>query len=712
MLGHKCGICLSSRSEHLPPTKHAHEDWCALTSCGHVYHLSCIEQWHRIGNEHGCPARCTSRNVKRQKRAGSHILESLPYLRLYVDAPRAPGANVPPSSDAVDAPEVEVEVAPRVQARRDKGKARAVPDDEDDDDDGDGDESEQDDGGAVDEVTRLRRQRTEALDTVRRQRDELAQLRERLRFAEMPRPPPRTARPGMVSAWDRAEPYDGGPIFAPPGPHPSDVHEAGVHDPAEAYDVLYHDPFAESDDDGGDEYDDCEECGHAHAEDESCIYQRGSLELRDAEREIAQLRRDARRNDPQAVAALAAQLRAHKARYDELEMRHRELDARVDDLVRQRNEAQSVYHEAKIKWQEEVRRLKQQLNASGESGEEVIRQLGQEIEAKEREILHLKAAQEGREQRADEACKKAADAAQRARNESLAAQAEAKRSVEAAMDHAAQEVRLRKRVDLANKAALEKIKKLKAKNKDRQTKRGVLAPDSDDDDDDDNDNAFLPLNASITLSHTRSRASLTPDDPSSAFRINNKSRLLASPAKRSAHSRTPFDEAGDVSLETDPVEDADADAEAHPEDDELEYADVDMAQDDDDEVENRPPQVDLDSDSDIEIVEPVPSKYFSSSAPVARPLGARNSAPAAAVDLFSPPRSGSGSASTSGKKRAFGLTTLAEGSSSSSAASSSWASKKPALSQSRADKYLPDFASAAAVRKAAAAGPKRKVKRR
>ena len=296
------------------------------------------------------------------------------------------------------------------------------------------------------------------------------------------------------------------------------------------------------------------------------------------------------------------------------------------------------------------------------------------------------------------------------------------------MEHAAEEVRLRKRVDLANKAALEKvrplparrlscsaprpdylshhrlqIKKLKAKNKELQTKRGILAPDTDDDDDD--ANAFLPLNASITLS--RSRTSLTPDDPASTFRINNNARLLASPTKRSRR-RTPFDETCDVSLETDPVEDADAadaDANAECEDDELEYADVDMAHDDDDdddEVENRPPHVELDSDSDIEIVEPVPSKYFSSSAP-ARPFGARNTV--AADDPFPPPGS-----STSGKKRAFGLTTLAEGSSAS--ASSSWASKKPALSQSRADKYLPDFASAAAVRKAAAVGPKHKVKRR
>jgi len=299
------------------------------------------------------------------------------------------------------------------------------------------------------------------------------------------------------------------------------------------------------------------------------------------------------------------------------------------------------------------------------------------------------------------------------------------------MEHAAEEVRLRKRVEHANKAALDKvrplparslsfsapcpdylshhrlqIKKLKAKNKELQTKRGILAPDTDDDDDD--ANAFLPLNASSTLS--RSRTSLTPDDPASAFRINNNSRLLASPTERSRR-RTPFDETCDVSLETDPVEDADADAaDVDREDDELEYADVDMAHDndgDDDEVENRPPHVELDSDSDIEIVEPVPSKYFSSSAP-ARPFGARNSVFTAAADRCSPPRSMSGS--TSGKKRAFGLTTLAEGSSAS--ASSSWASKKPALSQSRADKYLPDFASAAAVRKAAAVGPKHKVKRR
>ena len=247
-------------------------------------------------------------------------------------------------------------------------------DDEDEDEDDDAESERDDEPGAQDEVTRLRRQRSEALDTVRRQRDELAQLRERLRVAE-------AARAAARTTYNRAEREP--PFFMPRGPHPYDVPEDGVHDPAEAYNALYDDPFSDADD----EPEDCEECGHAHDPDESCDYARGSSELRDAEREIAALRRDARRNDPQAVAALAAQLRAHQLRYDELEARHRELDARVGDLVRQRNEAHSVYHEAKIKWQEEVRRLQQQLNASGESGEEVIRQLGQEIEAKEHEIF-------------------------------------------------------------------------------------------------------------------------------------------------------------------------------------------------------------------------------------------------------------------------------------------------------------------------------------
>ncbi|GAA5909314.1 hypothetical protein JCM8208_005641 [Rhodotorula glutinis] len=675
MLGHKCGICLSSRSEHLPPTKHAHEDWCALTSCGHVYHLSCIEQWHRIGNEHGCPARCASRDVKRLKHAKSRLTESLPYLRLYVDAPRAPGANVAPSSDAVEAP---VEVKPPV-ARRDKGKgkARAVPDDEEED--------EEDEGGAMDEVTRLRRQRTEALDTVRRQRDEIVQLHGRLRVAES----------SMSAAAAAARRTYRSPFFSADGGggsggrirHPFDNGEGDMDDDAELYADLY---------EGW-----CGDCEQEHDGEDECPP--FAAELHEARTELARLQAVA---DPQAVAAMAAQLRALQTRFDELSARHGALEEQCAEQVRERDEARNVYHEGKIKWQEEVRRLRQQLNASGESGEEVIRQLGQEIEAKEHEIFLLKAEQEGHEHRADEACKKAADAAQRARHESLAAQAEAKRNVDAAMEHAAQEVRLRKRVDVANKAALEKIKKLKAKNKELQTKRGILAPDSDDDDDDDDDDsAYLPLNASVVLSRTRTRTSLTPDDPStsSAFRINNNSRLLASPTKqRSAARRTPFDDTCDVSLETDPVEDADADLDDFEgEGDELEYADVDLAQDD--EVENRPPrQVELDSDSDIEIVEPVPSKYFSSSAP-ARPLAARNSA---AEDLLSPPRPTSTSL---GKKRAFGLTMLAEGS---SAASSSWASKKPALSQSRSDKYLPDFASAASVRKAAAVGPKHKVKRR
>ena len=286
------------------------------------------------------------------------------------------------------------------------------------------------------------------------------------------------------------------------------------------------------------------------------------------------------------MAALAAQLRALQTRFDELRDKSDELQARCDELVRERDELVNDHHEARIKWEEEMRRLKDKLRTSGASGEEVIRQLGQEIDEKDHEIFlcacpsasppcapdclltgdagtrrSLKAAQDGHKLRADAACKAADEIAAKARQESLAVQAEAQQRIKVEKDKAAEDHDIRKRFERAHQDTLQRVrgppsnlrmnssksrgpdplpssrhaaqyKKLKKKLKDLQTKRGILATDSDDD----AVSAPQASTSAATVSHKRSRTSLSPDQAGpAAFRINNNSRLLASPTKR-AHS--------------------------------------------------------------------------------------------------------------------------------------------------------------------------------
>ncbi|TNY23447.1 hypothetical protein DMC30DRAFT_21007 [Rhodotorula diobovata] len=698
MNGHKCLICLGSRSESRPPSKPANEDWCALTSCGHVLHLSCTQQWVRSTTDPDklCPLGCASLDVKRKKARGGALTESLPYLRIFLDAPDPPGA---PSSDAVDMDDVKPRLTRRNKGKgKGKGKARAIPDDEEEDEE---DEQASEDATAAgqDEVKRLRRERAELHDTARTQREHIKRLEAELRRSAVAPPVPVQTEGRSVVAPAPAYASTSGAVGQVRSRYFSSIAPAPPRDPLRPDRTTWRDDCYDDDDD--DEMR-CGSCGHGHGCYDECLgpsVHEVQDELEEAHEELARLRATARANDPQAVAALAAQLRALQTRFDELRDKSDELQARYDELVRERDELVNDHHEARIKWEEEMRRLKDKLRTSGASGEEVIRQLGQEIDEKDHEIFLLKAAQDGHKLRADAACKAADEIAAKARQESLAVQAEAQQRIKVEKDKAAEDHDIRKRFERAHQDTLQRYKKLKKKLKDLQTKRGILATDSDDD----AVSAPQASTSAATVSHKRSRTSLSPDQAGpAAFRINNNSRLLASPTKR-AHSRTPVDPC-DISLETDPVEYADAD-----DDDDLEYVDaprlIEEAEEEGvqhrgDEVENRPP-VGLESDSsDVEIVE---SSFFarpaSSSAP-ARPLAARGSA----VNAFP-----TASASSS-KKRAFGLTTLVEGSSrASSSSGSGWAPKKPALSQARSDKYLPDFASS---RAAATTGPKHRIKRK
>ncbi|BGP39746.1 hypothetical protein JCM10450v2_003716 [Rhodotorula kratochvilovae] len=686
MVALKCCICFSSRSDQCPPTRAAEEDWCAFTSCGHVYHLSCVERWHTVDRTLGCPNRCPSLNVKRKKHVDSNLQVPLPYLRLFVHSREGDA----PSSDALAAEGEK----PRVKREKGKGKARAVSDDEEEEEDDD-DAS----AGGQDELVRLRRERDDALNTIRDQRVQLVRLIDEVRRLQEAVGAPAPALPVAGPSRGAAQPQPRvRSVFAARAnvsPRQSRFfarvqsrEESPSEDEADPRELGGgRGPYGDESWPGTDEeYNDCEDCGQEHRGDCEPF----AVELFAAQAEITRLKDVARQNDPRAIAALTAQLRSVQTRLNALQEAHDELVEHKDEQERRFHELQNEINEANVRWRQEKRRLEEKVRTSGASGQEIIRQLEAEISEKDREILLIKGKIDGAEYLAEKALEEKANALEQARREVAKAKAAAQDQIAAAQQQCSAEHEARRRIERANEVMRRKLTRYKIKLRDAQTKRGILATESDDEDEDAPapDPAAPTASTSTTLSRTRSRVSTSPDPAASAaFRINNNSRLLASPTKR-AHARTAMD-ACDVSREEGIEEESD---------DDLEYVDEPIVPKEEEEeqadAENRPP-VTLDSDSDIEIVE---SSYFrrpAASAPV-RPLGARSSA-----SNVLPSSSSAGAAA--GKKRAFGLTTLADGSGS----AGGWVAKKPALSQAKSDKYLPDFASGLA-----GTGPKHRVKRK
>ncbi|GAA6053055.1 hypothetical protein JCM3770_000362 [Rhodotorula araucariae] len=695
MVALKCTICFSSRSGNRPSTRASHEDWCAFTSCGHVYHLSCVETWHRSDKTaQGCPNRCPSLNVKRAKRPGGNLLEALPYLRLFIDSTDADADADAPSSE-FDAVAAEAEAGvkedkkPRVVRGRGKGKARAlVPDDDDEE------EEEEEDAGGPDALARLRRERNDALNTVREQRAQVRQLSTALSRLQA------TAGALAVAGPSRKAQGLGSGAFA--GAHPvesrffrrrselrgeslssnddeTDLHQLGGG--GRRGDGAF---IPESRLAANGERIHCDECGQDHRGEGEC--EPFAAELFVAQAQIARLRDAARHNDPQAVAALAAQLRSLQTRHDALQAAYNDLVELKDEQERRVNELQNVHDEAEVRWLQDKRRLEKKLEESGASGEELIRQLGAEIDEKDRQILLINGRIDGAEYAAEKALKEKAVALDQARREVAQAKAAAQNEVNAAQQKCSVEYDARRRVERANEVMRRKLTKYRTKLQDAQMKRGILQTESDNDDDDDASAEQNPAAlTSTTPSRTRPRASLSPDPAEyAAFRVNNNSRLLASPTKR-ARARTAKDACE--------VDKKDAD-------DDLESVDEPFVLKADDSAENQPP-IALDSDSDVEIVE---SSYFcrpaasTSASSAARPLATRRTG---ASNV--PPSSAAGAGLRPSTKRAFGLTTLADG----TRLAGGSAAKKPARALARSDKYLPDFASGLA-----GTGPKHRLKRK
>ncbi|GAA5849458.1 hypothetical protein JCM8547_000458 [Rhodosporidiobolus lusitaniae] len=401
---------------------------------------------------------------------------------------------------------------------------------------------------------------------------------------------------------------------------------------------------------------------------------------RDQHVELESLRARLANSEPD-LAALDTQ-EAEISRVEELEIEIAELQALLGRAEKEKEEAEKAareattkagllegdLHEARIKWREERTRLQKQLSIADTSGEVEIKRLEERIKAEENKVMHAA----GRVDFANEECKIAEKEAERIKR---LLDDERKRHQQDTKRHQQDTKVERERLQQLVEAAQARAKQLEGANreyqlknkklKDKLAKKGTIF----DDEDVEPDNLppapappaarpFAPRTFGRTAS-SRSRASPSPamfdgdDDSTSlpAFKVNNNSRLLASPTKRKRERSVMDDDAYDVS---------DRSAELK-------------------QLSGRRPRLveneEQDVDSDLEVLEPTfpvnkgKGKASSTSSATLQPLSSRPSL----TNSLLPPFSSS-------------LQPLV-----SSSSTSSSGTKRPALSQSKADKYLPSF---------------------
>lgn len=232
-------------------------------------------------------------------------------------------------------------------------KARAVVPDDEGDEAPDGTQSESDasQGAAnVDEVTTLRNQLRQAMQTVREQRVALAGLRttvDELRAAA-PAPQQRARRdepPGfdydLCSDEDRYSDYD------------DDDDWFGASARRHPYGRDY------------DEQGNCKRCGVQH----------------DAVEELEDLRATVEAYEEDLETAISAD------EFARVQERLASLQSRHDELLARYNELDSDYRTDKIAWQDEKQKLMRKLRESGDSGQEMIKELQAEVDKRDRELL-------------------------------------------------------------------------------------------------------------------------------------------------------------------------------------------------------------------------------------------------------------------------------------------------------------------------------------
>ncbi|GAA5970817.1 hypothetical protein JCM11641_004466 [Rhodosporidiobolus odoratus] len=321
------------------------------------------------------------------------------------------------------------------------------------------------------------------------------------------------------------------------------------------------------------------------------------------------------------------------------------------------------YREAAIKRDE----YKKRLEEVSESGQR-IKALRDEMDRKDREILQFKG-------QVDKANKERDDRTTRAHKLIGDAQDEARR-----LERDLEDERRRSKAAQGGNAEFKaKNEKLRKKLKEWKAKKGTVVDDDEESEAEDDlyaapappvagpsttTSRSFGRTSSRTFARTtssRSRASPSPsfffdDDPAPqpAFTVNNNSRLLGSPSKHK-RSRSVMDEdAYDISAG--PPKAGDEESQALPTQEE-------EAEDD---------------DSDIEFFEPI-----SSTASHQAPL---TSHPSLANTRTLPSSATTSSTYATGPKRPAPFSTLA----STTQSTSAWGgNKKPALSQSKADKHLP-----------------------
>ncbi|GAA5968194.1 hypothetical protein JCM21900_003077 [Sporobolomyces salmonicolor] len=191
---------------------------------------------------------------------------------------------------------------------------------------------------------------------------------------------------------------------------------------------------------------------------------------------------------------------------DALEAENAELREREDDLSKETHDLKNT-----------VRKLKEKLAVAGESGQEVIRQLGVDIAERDKEIMRLKARIDKFEDEMQAVKDEAKEKVEKARTAAEAARKKAQKFVEAsdhsasvALADAAAQRQLVEQLRSAHKKYALLLRKAKDKYKRLQEQRGVIVPGSSEDDND--LYAPLPARASVSPSGSRqhSRASTRP----------------------------------------------------------------------------------------------------------------------------------------------------------------------------------------------------------
>lgn len=636
--------------------------------------------------------RCVYLNVKRDKPGrslNSRLQEPLPFLTIFPTYDKGDAL----SSDQPGPPEEANEPA----RKKRKLKARAVPDDEGDEVQT---ESEASQGAAgIDEVTRLRNQLREAMNTVREQRQALAGYRstdnELRASASAPQQP----------AQRRRAPPDDFDYYVSSEEEFSDYH---YEDDWTAF-ARRHPYGREYDEEGK-----CKRCGAAH----------------DAEDELEDLRSAVEAYEKDTETAVSAEEYARlEGRLASLQTRHNELSAKY-------NELDNDYRTEKIAWRDEKQKLMTQLRESGDSGQEMIKELQAEVDRRDREILQcvvlrlmtsitsLTCEAPAASTPASTGFAKSRRTRSKPPNDRCSAPKRARARPELQPSRVSGRLRRsssrRRRsgggwreptsgtkptcvarsfpsfalVELTDDVP--QLARLKKKVAELRAKRGIVATDSDAEESPmtDNPSTSFPSRQFKRTASSRSYRSPSPPSDGPSFKVNNKSKLLASPTKK-RHERTLMDEC-EVSREY-----------SDDEDDELEYADEETMRaavreeqrlrEMENEVPARPAKARNDDDSsDVEIVE---SSYFASSSAKAkqeaptRPLSAHNS--------LSNVSSSASSAQLSAKQPSPFPSLV-------SAKTAAAPPKKQPLAKSSSDKWLPSFASSHVVQ----TGPKRSVKRR